>query len=175
MVMQEPIAYFAAALAFYVTARLLVEATRWNIAAALAAAVVAPFVRDELIIVPAIMLAALGLRSAWRGAGRAAVGRASWARRVALAAGPLWRSWSLVEVARAGATQVEVAMQSPGTMLDQTLWAWGALIVGLGVLPVVIGLAMVAPAASIERTRAVVAFTSRARRRRSCWSRPTSR
>ena len=29
----------------------------------------------------------------------------------------------------------------PGTMLDQALWAWGALIVGLGVLPVVIGLA----------------------------------
>ena len=30
-------------------------------------------------------------------------------------------------------------------MLDQTLWAWGAMIVGLGVLPVVIGLAMVVP------------------------------
>ena len=50
-------------------------------------------------------------------------------------------------------------MRSPGTMLDQTLWAWGALIVGVGVLPVVIGLAMIVPAASIERTRAVVAFT----------------
>ena len=52
MVMQEPIAYFAAALAFYVTARLLVEATRWNIAAAVGTAVVTPFIRDELIIVP---------------------------------------------------------------------------------------------------------------------------
>ena len=28
-------------------------------------------------------------------------------------------------------------------MLDQAMWAWGAMIVGLGVLPVVIGLAMV--------------------------------
>ena len=159
MVMQEPIAYFAAALAFYVTARLLVEATRWNIAAAVGTAVVTPFIRDELIIVPAIMLAALGLRSVWHGRGRAAVGRASWRLRAAYAASALVALVVLVAVARAGATQVEVAMRSPGTMLDQTLWAWGALIVGVGVLPAVIGLAMIVPAASIERTRAVIAFT----------------
>jgi hypothetical protein len=159
MVMQEPIAYFAAALAFYVTARLLVEATRWNIAAAVGTAVVTPFIRDELIIVPAIMLAALGLRSVWHGRGRAAFGRASWRLRAAYAAGAVVAVVVLVAVARAGASQVEVAMRSPGTMLDQTLWAWGALIVGVGVLPVVIGPAMIVPAASIERTRAVIAFT----------------
>ena len=34
MVMEEPIAYFTAALSFYVTARVLAAPSRWNIAAA---------------------------------------------------------------------------------------------------------------------------------------------
>ena len=87
MVMQEPVAYFTAALSFYVAARVLATPTRWNIVAAVALAVVAPFVRDELIVVPAIMVAALGLQYVCFGGGRTYLASASTGRRVALAAG----------------------------------------------------------------------------------------
>jgi hypothetical protein len=160
MVMQEPVAYFMVALSFYVAARVLAVPTRWNVLAALALSLVAPFVRDELIVVPAIMVAALGLQYACFGGGRTYLAEASTGRRVALAAGAVGAGILCLVIARAGATQVEIALHSPGTMLRQAKWAWGATIIGLGVLPVVIGVAMVVPAAGIRRTRALAAFTS---------------
>ena len=131
-----------------------------NIAAAVALAVVAPFVRDELIIVPAIMVAALGIQYVCFGGGRTYLAIASYGRRAALVVGAIVAALLCLVVARAGASQVEIAFSTPGTMLRQAKWAWGATIVGLGVLPVVIGIAMVVPAAGIKRTRALTAFTS---------------
>jgi hypothetical protein len=160
MVMQEPVAYFTAALAFYVAARALATPTRGSIGVAIAVGLVAPFVRDELIVVPALMLGALGIRYVCFGGGRAVLARASMGRRVALALAAVVAFAIAVAAARVGSGQVEVAFRSPGTMLDQTLWAWGALIVGVGVLPVVIGLAMLVPAAPIPRSRALAAFVS---------------
>jgi hypothetical protein len=160
MVMQEPVAYFTAALSFYVAARVLATPTRWSIAAAVALAVVAPFVRDELIVVPAIMVAALGIQYVCFGGGRTYLANASNGRRVALAVGAVVAALLCLVVARAGASQVEIAFARPGTMLRQARWAWGATIVGLGVLPAVIGIAMVVPAPGIRRTRGLAAFTS---------------
>jgi hypothetical protein len=160
MVMQEPVAYFTAALSFYVAARVLATPTRWSIAAAVALAVVAPFVRDELIVVPAIMVAALGIQYICFGGGRTYLANASNGRRVALAVGAVVAALLCLVVARAGASQVEIAFARPGTMLRQARWAWGATIVGLGVLPAVIGIAMVVPAPGIRRTRGLAAFTS---------------
>ena len=160
MVMQEPVAYFTAALAFYVAARALVTPTRWIIGAAVAVGIVSPLVRDELIVVPALMIGALGIRSACFGRGRAALARASTGRRVAIALAAVIAFALALAAARVGSGQVEIAFESPNTMLDQTLWAWGALIVGVGVLPVVIGLAMLVPARPITPTRALAAFVS---------------
>jgi hypothetical protein len=160
MVMEEPAAYFTAALAFFLTARVLVSPTRWTIAAAVAIAVIAPFVRDELIVVPALIVGSLIVRYAFFGGGRDYVVRASTGRRIALLAGVVVVAAVGLVVVRAGAYEVEVALGRPGTMLDQALWGWGSLIVGLGVFPVVIGIAMAAPAARIPRTRELVAFSS---------------
>lgn len=160
MVMQEPVAYFTAATAFYVTARALVTPTRWSIGAAVVVALVAPFVRDELILVPALMLGSIGVRFVCFGRGRAALARATTRKRVALAFAAVVAFGLAVAVARAGSGQVKVAFGSPGTMLDQALWAWGALVVGLGVLPIVIGLGMLVPATTINRTRSLAAFAS---------------
>ena len=166
MVMQEPIAYFAAALSFYVTARVLAAPSRWNIAAAIILAVVAPFVRDELIVVPAIMVAALALQYVCFGGGRDRLARASALGRAAIAVAAV-----VIVRARRGrwpgpvSAQVADAFRSPGTMLDQALWAWGAMIVGLGVLPAVIGLDDGRSCRRSQRQhKAVAAFTSRARR-----------
>jgi len=160
MVMQEPIAYLAAALSFYVTAQVLATPNRWNIGAALALALVVPFVRDELIVVPAVMVCSLGIQYVCFGAGRDYLARASNGRRAALASAAVAIAVLALVLARAGLGEVAEASRSPGTMLDQALWAWGAMIVGLGVLPVVIGLAMVVPAAGLPRTRGRAAFTS---------------
>ncbi len=160
MVMQEPVAYFAAATAFYATARALVSPTRMSIASAVIVGLVAPFVRDELIVVPALMVASIGIRFVCFGRGRTRLARASTGERVGLVLASVIAVGLALVVARAGLGQVRVAFGSPGTMLDQALWAWGALIVGLGVLPVVIGLAMQVPSAAIERTRSLVAFVS---------------
>lgn len=160
MVMQEPVAYFTAALAFYVTARALATPTSGSIGAAVAVGIVAPFVRDQLIVVPVLMLGALGIQSACFGRGRAALVRASTGRRMVIALATLIAFALAVAVARAGSGQIEIAFESPGTMLDQALWAWGALIVGVGVLPVVIGLALLVPSPSVTPTRALAAFVS---------------
>ena len=160
MVMQEPVAYFTAALSFYVAARVLATPARWSVIAAVALAVVAPFIRDELIVVPAIMVAALGLQYVCFGGGRTYLANVSTGRRVALAAGAVVGGLLGLVIARAAASQVEIALDMPGTMLRQVKWAWGATIIGLGVLPAVIGIAMVVPATGIRRTRALAAFTS---------------
>ena len=161
MLMQEPIAYFAAALSFYVTARVLVAPSRWNIGAAIILAVVVPFVRDELVVVPAIMVGSVALQYICFGGGRDRL-RPRLGSRFAprsLVAAVVIVVLGLV-VARAGLGEVADAFRSPGTMLDQALWAWGAMIVGLGVLPVVIGLTMAIPAKSQRQNKAVAAFAS---------------
>ena len=151
MVMQEPIAYFTAALCLLRhRPRARRRRRRWNIAAAVALAVVAPFVRDELIVVPAIMVAALGLQYVCFGGGRdlprerasnAPPRRARRRRR---------RRCSLLclVVARAGAVAGRGRVPHRRARCSTRRCGRGArLIVGLGVLPVVIGLAMVVPAA----------------------------
>jgi hypothetical protein len=160
MVMQEPVAYLTAATAFLLTARALVAPTRWNVAAVVAVGLVAPFVRDELIVVPAVMVGSLAVRSVCFGKGRDALARASARRRLAVLGGGLVLLALLLAGARVGSGQIRIAFDRPATMLDQALWAWGALTVGLGVLPVVLGLAVVIPAGPQARDRARAAFTS---------------
>jgi hypothetical protein len=149
-----------AALSFFVTARVLAAPSKGNVVVAVALAIVAPFVRDELIVVPAIMISALAIQYVCFGGGRAYLADASTGRRVALAVGAIAAGVLGLVVARAGASQVEIAFGRPETMLGQAKWAWGAVAVGLGVLPVVIGVAMVVLAAGIKRTRTLAAFTS---------------
>jgi len=160
MVMQESVAYFTAATAFYVTARALATPTRWSISAAVGVGLVAPFVRDQLIVIPALMVVSVGVRFVCFGGGRGYLARASTTKRVAISLAGVIAFVLAVAATRIGFGQASIAFDSPGTMLDQALWAWGALIVGLGVLPVVIGLAMLVPSSAIDRTRSLTAFAS---------------
>ncbi|MEI7759662.1 MAG: hypothetical protein WCJ67_02720 [Thermoleophilia bacterium] len=160
MVMQEPVAYFTVAAAFYLAARALATPTRWHIAAAAALGVVAPFVRGQLILVPALMIGAAGIQFFCFGRGRASIAKMSAGKRLVVALAAIVAFLLAVLAARTASAEAKLAFTSPGTMLEQGLWAWGALIIGLGVLPVVIGLAMLVPAPAIERTRPLAAFTS---------------
>ncbi|MEO5634465.1 hypothetical protein [Gaiella sp.] len=160
MVMQEPVAYLAVAGSFYLGARALASPTRWSILAAVAVSVVAPFVRDQLIVVPALMIAAIGVQYTCFGKGRARLEAASTSRRIGMAVGAVTVSTLALLIARSGSAEVALAFERPGTMLDQALWAWGALAIGLGIFPVVIGLGMLAPTSTLPRTPRLAAFTS---------------
>ena len=160
MVMQEPVAYLVVAGAFYLAARAITAPSRWNIVVAAAVAFVAPFVRDQLILVPALMIGAVGVHFVCFGKGRVILRKASPARRVAVGVAAVVMLALAVVLVRSGSGEAKVAFDSPGAMLDQGLWAWGALAVGLGVLPVVIGLAMLVPSTAIARTRSLGAFTA---------------
>jgi hypothetical protein len=143
MILTEPPAYFWSTLSIFLIAKaLLLRTPRWLAAAAIAS-VVAPFVRSQLVVVPAIYaLAALGL--AWT-SDAARRWRAGWTRRD-------WMRGALLAV---GVVIVANAIYSSrshewliatgyyrGRIIDLGVWAAGAFTIGLGVLPVVAGLSI---------------------------------
>ena len=121
---------------------------------------VGPFVRDELIVVPAIAVGSLCLQSLISGRARAYVAKASNLRRVALVLGLIVALIVCGVLGFVGLGEVADALSRPGIMRDQTLWAWGSMLAGLGVLPVVIGVASAIPAPGVSRSKPAIAFTA---------------
>ncbi len=142
LVVEEPLAYPYSTLCLFLIVGALLRRTRWWIGGAVAASILAPAVRGELKVIPlAFLLAALFLY--WRGA-RMERWRLRWSVRdwlgaVVLAVGALvtlsaflghhWYEWLI-------ATGFY-----KHRMWTLGLRAGGALTIGLGVLPVVGGLA----------------------------------
>ncbi len=161
MLLDEPLAYPYAAFAFFVIAKALATRNRWWIAGAIAVVVVAPFVRGELAVLPAILaLAALFL--VWTGeqAGR-------WRRN--------WTAWDwtgaivlgigvvvLVSAAlgRGSATWLIATGHYRGRMIEYGLWAAGALVIGVGVLPLIAGLGALFRRRGEARSQELRAFTA---------------
>lgn len=139
---EEPLAYPWATLCLLLIARALATRRRALVAAAGAASLVAPLVRNQLgVLVAVYALAALWL---------------VWTSERARARRREWTAWDWVGAVTlfVGAVIVAnafIAHQSleweqatrlwKGRMLDYGLWAAGALTIGLGVFPVVAGLA----------------------------------
>jgi hypothetical protein len=142
LMLEEPYAYFISTLALFLIVRALVSRRRGTIAAAVAVAAVAPLVRVQLAVIPAVFaLAALGL--AW-----ASPSARAWRRR--------WSAWDWTGAAvlalggailvneilsHASISWLVATREYKGRMFEYGLWAGGALAVGLGVLPVLAGLA----------------------------------
>ena len=161
LLLQEPLAYTYATLCFFLVAKALAARTRWWIAAALAASAVAPFVRGELAVVPALFgLAVLGLLATSERARRWRAGWNGW-------------DWAGAALLVAGAAIVVSELLSHRSeawynawryweerMLDYGADAAGALTIGLGVLPVVAGLAVLARPRGEAPRAEVRAFTA---------------
>ena len=161
MIVTEPLAYPYAALCFFLIARALATPSRWWIAGAVVASLVAPLVRGQLSLVPAVFALAFGLMlltsergrdwrsgwSAWDWVGAVTLVVAGLVLFSALAG---WRShtWSIS------------SGHYPDRMLDYGIWAAGALVVGLGVIPVVAGLAALFRPRDEPRTPELRAFTA---------------
>jgi hypothetical protein len=161
MILEEPLSYPYAALAFLLMATALARRTVWWIAAAAAVAVAGGFVRGELGVLPVVFVLAAGLYALSSDAGR------RW-----LSGFTLW-DWIGAIVVGAGAVIVFSALVGKfsqswaiatghyrGRMIDYGLQAVGALTIGLGVLPVVAALATLAAPKGEQRTPELRAFRS---------------
>ena len=142
MLIPEPLAYPYAVLCLWLIVKALVERSRGWIAGAVVASAVAPAVRGELALIPVIFgLAAFFLcwgsepMRRWR----AGWSRGDWVGLVVLGLGALVVFNTLIGH-RSVSWDIATGHYKQ-RMFEYGLWAAGALTIGLGVLPVVAGLA----------------------------------
>jgi len=158
-VVEETFAYPYAALCFFLIAKaLVVRGRRWP-AAAVVASLVAPFVRAELVMVPIVLVLALLF--------------AAWSSRQARDRRRTWSTgdWIGVVVLGLGAVFLVSGIASQHSLewfsvtryykhriIVQGNWAAGALAVGIGVIPLVAGLAALLRAPGEEPSRRLRMF-----------------
>jgi hypothetical protein len=161
MIVEEPFAYFWSTLSLFLILRALLTPSRWWIGGAVLASLIAPFVRGELAVIPAVFLLAAAFllwRSALVTRWRQGWTRWDWAGFVTLIVGV-----AIVISAVLGHKSLEWNYSTrlyKGRMLDLGLDAAGALTIGLGVLPVVAGLAVLWRAPGESFTRELRTFRS---------------
>jgi hypothetical protein len=161
MLVEEPLAYPYATLGLFLIAKGLATRGQLWLSLAFLVSLGGPLVRGELGVLPVVYLLAV-LFLVWTSA-RARRWRATWSR---------W-DWIGGLTLIAGAVIVVNAFVShhayswliattfyKGRMIDNGLWAAGALTIGLGVLPVVAGLASLVRPRDELRTAAEKAFTA---------------
>lgn len=160
-IIPEPLAYPYATLCLFLIARALVTRGRWWIVGAIVACALAPFVRGQLAVLPAAFALAL-LLVLWS-SDRARLRRARWS---------LW-DWAGAATLLVGVVLLISAFLGQRSytwliatgyykerMLEYGLWAAGAFTIGLGVLPVVVGLATLVRARGEPRTYELTVFRS---------------
>jgi len=140
LIVLEVLAYPVAALAFYVMAKALTTWSRYWLAATLLVLLVAPHVRTQLLVLwPTFAIAAavallLGPGGEWL---RRRWGPVQWA---AAAVGLAVLGHIVWGIARQHSWQLYVTTTLPDRMELFSLWAWGAFVIGIGVLPAVAAL-----------------------------------
>ena len=159
LLLQEPLAYGWAALGLWLATRALLTPSRGWIAAAVALSLLAPFVRSELIVLPAALVVAAGLW--WFTGERGVVWRRGWSA---------W-DWAGFLLLAVGAVIVVNGFASShsqewltatqhykGRMVENGAWAIGAFVIGIGILPAAAAIAALAPGRWSARPRAERAF-----------------
>ena len=146
LLITEVLAYPFATLCFFLSVKALATRRLWWLAAAALACGLAPLVRSQLVIIPgAFALAALLVVVTGPGARRVLreLPRPLWALvPVVVVAAGVAADWA---IGRYSEIWVIVTRNHFGQMVEYGLWALGALAIGLGVLPVIVGVAAVAP------------------------------
>ena len=159
LILEEPFAYPYSALCLLLLVKALATRSRYWIAAGVVAALVAPFVRGELTVIPAAFVVA-ALVFVWTG-DRARRWRARWSTWD-------WVGWTTLvigaaivvnAVIRSHSQEWEIATEyEKHKMIVLGLQAAGAFTIGLGVLPVVAGLSFILPLAREKRDPTLRAF-----------------
>ena len=159
ILVEEPLAYPVATLALWLIARSLERPTRGRLAAAAAICVVAALTRTELAIL--VMVFGLGLLwLAWQSAAgrrwRAHWSRWDWVGAVTLAIGIAFALAALM--GHLSTAWRNTMLEWKGRIVDHATWAIGALSIGIGVLPLIVGVAALARPKGEERDDATRAF-----------------
>ena len=141
VLMPESLAYFWTALVAFLLARALLRPTRWPIAAAAVVVVISPFVREQLRVLVLAAVVAPGLYAVTGARGRATF--AGWTRAERFRALVLGVGLVIaLDVLLIHHTYVwYVGTHYWHHMFTYGLWAFGALAIGIGVLPMVFALA----------------------------------
>jgi hypothetical protein len=160
-IVEETLAYPYATLCFFLIVKAFIERSRWWIVGAVAASVAAPFVRGELVVIPVIL--AIGLLFALWSSDAGIARRATWT----------WDDYLGVIVLAFGAIFAISAIGSHHSIQWYSVtyyykhrivvlgdWAAGALAIGMGIIPFVLGLAALVPVRGEARTREVRMFRS---------------
>jgi hypothetical protein len=159
--MEEPLAYPYATLTLWLIARALADVRRGTILPALAACAVAPLVRGQLAVLIPTLALGLGVLL-WQAARFRELRRG-------------WSAWDWAGVVALGigfmvAASAFLGHQSEswyratgfykGRMLEYGLWAVGALGIGIGILPLVGGLAALALRGNGDRAERAFVITT---------------
>jgi hypothetical protein len=161
MIVEEPLAYPYSTLCLFLIARTLLRPSRWWIAGTIAATIVAPLVRGELVVIWAVLVLSL-LFLAWR-TERVGRWRASWSTRDWVGFVVLLVGAALAVSAALGKGSLEYFISTDHykrRIFDLGLNAAGAVAIGLGVFPMVAGLASLWPGRGESPTRALTVFRS---------------
>lgn len=161
ILVEEPLAYFYSTLCLYLVLRALIRPTRLSVAGAVVACAIGPLVRGELgMLLVIFFLAAVFLL--WRSA-RVTRWRARWSLADWTGFFVVLLTLGIVLSAFIGHHSYEWLIATgfyKGRIFDLGLRAAGALTIGLGVLPVVAGLAVLWRTPGEVTTRPLRAFRS---------------
>jgi hypothetical protein len=158
-IVEETWAYPYAALCFFLLVKAFVEKRRGWVIAALVASAIAPFVRSELVVIPIAIIFALVLvawTSEWWKSRRASWVIGDYVGVFVLAAGAIILVSAIASHHSHSWYSVTTYWKHRVFVLGD--WAAGALAIGLGVLPLVFGLAALWPVRGEERTRPLRMF-----------------
>ncbi len=161
MITEEPLAYLASTVTLWLLTRAALRPAFRTFAAATASAVVALAVRSELVsLVGALVvtLAVVGWRTQRVRAWRASWSPWDWAGAIALLLGFVMLVNS--GIAHASQEWETVTTGYKDRIWSYGMWAAGALAIGLGVLPVIAGLAALVPRRGSPPDPARAAFTT---------------
>lgn len=159
LLVEEPLAYPWATLCLYLAARWYVLATRRAFAFALAATIVAPLFRNELAVVPLVLLA-VAAALAWQQP-RLRVARQRLHPLVGVLVVAVLAVLAYLAERRLAERSVEwrtVTRVFPERLLEYGTWAAGAFAIGVGVLPVVATIVFLVPPRPRRRERGVEAL-----------------
>jgi hypothetical protein len=155
----EPLAYTWAVLCFWLIVKALTTRGRWWIAASIAASVLAPTMRSELAVIPASYVAAVGLF--WFTGERGQRWRRGWSVRDWAGFALLIAGVLIVGNAYASHRSSELLTATQlyrDRLFPYLFWAAGAVMISVGVLPLVAGLAALFPGRWSNRSNAERAF-----------------
>jgi hypothetical protein len=161
LLIPEPLAYPYAALCFFLITKAVIAHTRWWAGAAVAACVVAPFVRGQLALIPfafGLALLFLGWTSGPARRWRSRWTAGDWVGFVALALGALI-IFNLV-LGRHSTSFSVATGHYKHRMFVYGIWAAGSLTIGLGILPVIAGLGALFRRRGEQLSRERHAFTT---------------